>query len=63
MAAGEIPRPRTSRRDRGELRASQPLRRIGRPEDIAWTTLFLASERAAHITGQLISVSGGAWMP
>ena len=42
---------------------SQPLRRIGRPEDIAWLTLFLASERAAHITGQLISVSGGAWMP
>jgi 2-hydroxycyclohexanecarboxyl-CoA dehydrogenase len=42
---------------------SQPLRRIGRPEDIAWITLFLASERAAHITGQLLSVSGGAWMP
>jgi NAD(P)-dependent dehydrogenase (short-subunit alcohol dehydrogenase family) len=42
---------------------SQPLRRIGRPEDVAWLTLFLASERAAHVTGQLISVSGGAWMP
>jgi NAD(P)-dependent dehydrogenase (short-subunit alcohol dehydrogenase family) len=42
---------------------SQPLRRIGRPEDIAWLTLFLASERAAHVTGQLVSVSGGAWMP
>jgi NAD(P)-dependent dehydrogenase (short-subunit alcohol dehydrogenase family) len=42
---------------------SQPLRRIGRPEDVAWLTLFLASERAAHITGQLLSVSGGAWMP
>ena len=26
-------------------------------------TLFLASERAAHLTGQLISVSGGAYMP
>lgn len=42
---------------------NQPLRRIGRPEDVAWATLFLASERAAHVTGQLISVSGGAWMP
>jgi NAD(P)-dependent dehydrogenase (short-subunit alcohol dehydrogenase family) len=41
----------------------QPLRRIGRPEDIANITLFLASERAAHLTGQLISVSGGAYMP
>ncbi len=42
---------------------AQPLRRIGRPEDIAWLTLFLASDRAAHLTGQLVSVSGGAYMP
>jgi len=41
----------------------QPIRRIGRPEDIAWLALFLASERAAHLTGQLVSVSGGAYMP
>ena len=34
-----------------------------RPEDIADLVLFLASERAAHITGQLVSVSGGSWMP
>jgi NAD(P)-dependent dehydrogenase (short-subunit alcohol dehydrogenase family) len=42
---------------------AQPIRRIGRPEDIAWLALFLASERAAHLTGQLVSVSGGAYMP
>jgi len=42
---------------------AQPLRRIGRPEDIADLVLFLASERAAHVTGQLVSVSGGSWMP
>ncbi|HEY8120257.1 MAG TPA: SDR family oxidoreductase [Myxococcota bacterium] len=42
---------------------SQPIRRIGRPEDIANITMFLASERAAHLTGQLVSVSGGAYMP
>ena len=41
----------------------QPIRRIGRPEDIADLTLFLASDRARHLTGQLISVSGGAYMP
>ncbi len=41
----------------------QPIRRIGRPEDIAWLALFLASDRAAHLTGQLVSVSGGAYMP
>ena len=42
---------------------SQPLRRIGRPEDIADLALFLASDRAAHVTGQLVSVSGGSYMP
>ena len=41
----------------------QPIRRIGRPEDIADVALFLASDRAKHLTGQLISVSGGAYMP
>ena len=43
--------------------SSQPIRRIGRPEDIADLTLFFASERSAHLTGQLVSVSGGAYMP
>ncbi len=43
--------------------ASQPIKRIGRPEDIADLALFLASARASFLTGQLISVSGGAYMP
>jgi NAD(P)-dependent dehydrogenase (short-subunit alcohol dehydrogenase family) len=43
--------------------ASQPIRRIGRPEDIADLALFFASDRSAHLTGQLVSVSGGAYMP
>jgi NAD(P)-dependent dehydrogenase (short-subunit alcohol dehydrogenase family) len=42
---------------------NQPIRRLGRPEDMAGIVLFLASERASFITGQLISVSGGAYMP
>ena len=36
-----------------------PLGRIGTPEDIANTILFLASEQASWITGQIIQVSGG----
>lgn len=36
-----------------------PLRRIGIPEDIANAILFLASEQANWITGQVIQVSGG----
>ena len=43
--------------------SSQPIRRIGRPEDIADMALFFASDRSAHLTGQLVSVSGGAYMP
>ena len=32
-------------------------------EDIADLTLFFASDRSAHLTGQLVSVSGGSYMP
>lgn len=40
-----------------------PIPRLGRPEDIANLSLFLASDVSSYITGQLISVSGGAYMP
>jgi NAD(P)-dependent dehydrogenase (short-subunit alcohol dehydrogenase family) len=40
-----------------------PIPRLGRPEDIAMLALFLASDVSSYITGQLISVSGGAYMP
>jgi NAD(P)-dependent dehydrogenase (short-subunit alcohol dehydrogenase family) len=43
--------------------SSLPIPRLGRPEDIAYVTLFLASDLAGYITGQRISVSGGAHMP
>jgi NAD(P)-dependent dehydrogenase (short-subunit alcohol dehydrogenase family) len=37
-----------------------PLKKIGKPQDIANAVLFLASDRVAgHITGQVLSVSGG----
>jgi 2-hydroxycyclohexanecarboxyl-CoA dehydrogenase len=39
-----------------------PLRRLGRPEDIAPIVVFLASDAAGFITGQVISVSGGLTM-
>jgi len=40
-----------------------PLRRVGRPEDVADAIVFLASEQARWITGQLIYVGGGHAMP
>ncbi len=36
-----------------------PNKRVGRPEDIANTCLFLLSDEASHINGQLIPVDGG----
>ena len=36
-----------------------PLRRVGRPEDIADVIVFLASDQARWLTGQVIKVSGG----
>lgn len=44
------------------LETSNPLRRIGRPEEIAGAVLFLASPEAGFITGQCIGVDGGAAM-
>lgn len=44
---------------RRELAASVPLGRLGRPEDIAETVVFLASDESAWCTGQAISVDGG----
>lgn len=41
---------------------SYPLRRLGKPEDIADAVAFLASENASFITGQTLSVSGGYTM-
>ena len=36
-----------------------PVRRVGRPEDLAATCSFLISEEAGYITGQIIGVNGG----
>lgn len=44
------------------MRRAVPMRRLGRPEDIAAAVAFLASEDAGFITGQTLSVSGGLTM-
>lgn len=41
------------------LLASIPLRRAGRPEELAEAILFLASNKASFVTGQIIGVNGG----
>jgi 2-hydroxycyclohexanecarboxyl-CoA dehydrogenase len=44
------------------LQRAIPLGRLGRPEEVAAAVAFLASEDAAFITGQTLSVSGGLTM-
>lgn len=44
------------------LKRSIPLKRLGKPDDLPGIVAFLASDDAAFITGQVISVSGGLTM-
>jgi 3-oxoacyl-[acyl-carrier protein] reductase len=38
-----------------------PVGRFGRPEEVAAAVVFLVSEEAAYITGEVISVNGGLY--
>ena len=44
---------------RAELRARQPIGRMGRPEEVASMVRYLASDEAAFITGSLFTIDGG----
>jgi NAD(P)-dependent dehydrogenase (short-subunit alcohol dehydrogenase family) len=39
-----------------------PLQRLGRPEEIAWAVIFVASDQANFMTGETVYVSGGPRM-
>lgn len=47
---------------RARMAKAYPLRRLGRPDDVANAVVFLSSDAASFITGQTLSVSGGYTM-
>ncbi|WP_441261197.1 SDR family oxidoreductase [Bradyrhizobium sp. 521_C7_N1_3] len=44
---------------RAETNALHPIKRIGRPDEVAWTAVFLASDEARFLTAQNIVIDGG----
>jgi 3-oxoacyl-[acyl-carrier protein] reductase len=47
---------------KSKMLAQIPLRRLGKPEDVAAAVRFLASEEAGYITGHVLDVNGGMYM-
>jgi NAD(P)-dependent dehydrogenase (short-subunit alcohol dehydrogenase family) len=60
IAPAHIPTAINANYDQAEIvRRMQPLQRIGSPRDVANALLYLASDRAAQITGVVLPVDGG----
>ena len=57
ILAGDSPEKRASREQ------EVPLKRIGTPEDIAGVVSFLVGDKSSYITGAVIHVNGGLYLP
>lgn len=60
IAPGHIPAAQTFYDMDDMVRRMQPLRRQGRPNDVANAALYLASEMSAQVTGLVLPVDGGS---
>ncbi|MCM2411314.1 SDR family NAD(P)-dependent oxidoreductase [Streptomyces sp. RKAG290] len=70
VAPGWIRTPMTARHDAEQQHRTEatmarisPLGRVGEPDDVAHTLLFLASDASAFMTGQILRPNGGVAMP
>ena len=61
IAPGFIATDMTKELNEAELKKLIPMGRFGKPEEVAALTAFLASDDAAYITGQVISINGGLY--
>lgn len=61
IAPGFIVTDMTSDFEEEELRNSIPLNRFGKPEEVADLACFLASPKAAYITGEVVNINGGVY--
>ena len=57
ILAGDSPEKRASREQ------EVPLKRVGTPEDIAGVVSFLVGDKSSYITGAVIHVNGGLYLP
>ncbi len=62
LLAGLVDASPDGQRAIASMTKAVPMRRLGRPDDIAPAVAFLASEAAGFITGQTLSISGGLTM-
>lgn len=61
IAPGLIETDMTKDLDIEEMKKYIPMRRVGKPEEVAAAAAFLLSEEAAYITKQVISINGGLY--
>ena len=61
IRARPIGTERDAFQDNKSIRPQQPVRRVGKPEEVAELAVYLSSEQAAFITGQCYLVNGGMY--
>lgn len=61
IAPGFISTDMTQDLDEKSLKEMIPLQRFGKAEEVAYVAAFLASDKAAYITGEVISINGGLY--